>query len=788
MYNFKSIEKKWQKAWTKRKLYQVEDKVEEKRNFYQLTMFPYPSGDLHVGHWKNFAPPDVFVRFKRMQGYNILSPIGFDAFGLPAENAAIKNGIHPEKWTMQNIKTMTRQLESIGNSFDWSKLIITCLPDYYKWNQLFFLKLYNKGLAYRKKAPANWCTSCKTVLANEQVVDGKCERCEGAVLQREIDQWLFKITDYAERLLTDLDKIDWPERTKTMQRNWIGRSEGVLIKFVVEGLDMGIEVFTTRPDTVRSATYMVLAPEHEVIKKLKARIKNLQPVQKYIDNTKLKTEKDRIEEGREKTGIQLLGLNVINPITKKAIPVWISDYVVGNYGTGAIMAVPSHDERDAEFAKKFKLPIDNEPLLGFDEAIDLVNGKKTKKYKLRDWLISRQRYWGTPIPIIHCDKCGIVPIPEKSLPIKLPILKDFKPADDGRSPLARDKKFLFVKCPKCGGQAERETDTMDTFVDSSWYFLRHPSAKYKAGPFEKEATESWLPVTMYNGGAEHSVLHLLYSRFFTKFLFDEGLINFDEPFMALRHQGTILGTDGGKMSKSKGNVTDPDKLVSEFGTDAVRLFIYFMGEYSQSNVWDPNGILGVVRFLSRVHALKNKLVVEKIKETESLEDKNEENLTRLLHKTIRKVGDDIEEMKLNTAVSALMMLLNEAEKQKEISFEFYSTFIKLLAPFAPHLSEDLYQESRIINHESNKFVSVHFSAWPKYNPKLTKDDTFELVIQINGKMRDAIVVSFDLTRDEIETKALQSEIVKKYLEGKKPTRIIYVPEKLINFVIESGTE
>ena len=722
-----------------------------------------------------------------MGGLNVLSPIGFDAFGLPAENAAIKHGVHPEKWTMQNIQTMTKQLESMGNSYDWSKMVITCLPEYYKWNQWIFLKLYEKGLVYRKKAPANWCTSCKTVLANEQVVDGKCERCGHDVVQREIEQWLFKITDYAERLLNDLEKLDWPERTKTMQKNWIGRSEGVLIKFPVVGLDMGIEVFTTRPDTIRGATYVVLAPEHELIQKLKARVKNWQPVQKYIEEARQKTEKDRVEEGREKTGIELTGFYVINPATKKEIPVWTSDYVIGSYGTGAIMAVPAHDERDKEFALKFKLPVSDEPLLDLEEATKLVRGKKAVRYKLRDWLISRQRYWGTPIPIIHCMHCGIVPVPEKDLPIKLPPLKDFKPADDGRSPLARNKKWLETRCPKCKACAERETDTMDTFVDSSWYFLRYPSAKYKQGPFEKEGTEAWLPVSMYIGGAEHAVLHLLYSRFFTKFLKDEELINFDEPFLALRHQGIILGPDGQKMSKSRGNVIDPDGLVKEFGADAVRMYLCFMSEYAQGGPWSPTGILGVVRFLNRLHGLKKKV------ENKEEDAKENDEIMTLLHKTIKKVGEDIESLKFNTAISAMMVLLNEAEKRGHVSLEFYDALVRLLAPFAPHLAEELFQELRIKNKapvqrargrgESRKFESVHFAECPKYNQRYLHDETFTLVIQINGKVRDTLELSTNLTRDEIEEIALKSNSASKYLEGRKPERVIYVPQKLVNVVI-----
>lgn len=817
-YNFKSVEKKWQKVWKVKQLYRAKNREEGKKNFYHLVMFPYPSGDLHVGHWRNFAPADVYARFKRLQGFNVFSPIGFDAFGLPAENAAIKHGIHPEKWTLQNIKVMTKQLESMGNSYDWSKLIITCLPEYYKWNQLFFLRLFKRGLAYRKKAPANWCTSCKTVLANEQVIDNKCERCGNDVVQKEIDQWLFRITAYAERLFNDLERLDWPGRTKMMQKNWIGRSEGVLFKFPVVDLDLGIEIFTTRSDTIRGATYIVLAPEHELIQKLKARIKNWQPVWQYIEEAKAKTEKGRIEEGREKTGIELIGLYVINPATKKEIPVWTSDYVVGSYGTGAIMAVPAHDERDREFAEKFGLPISDEPLVEPEEAVYLANGKRAVKYKLRDWLISRQRYWGTPIPIIYCKRCGVLPVPEEDLPVKLPPLRDFKPAADGRSPLARHAEFLKVLCPQCKGSAWRETDTMDTFVDSSWYFLRYPSTKYKKGPFEQEATESWLPVNMYIGGAEHALLHLLYARFFTKFLKDEGLIDFskktsststhgDEPFLALRHQGTMLGPDSQKMSKSRGNVIDPDALVREFGADAVRLYLCFIGDFSQTVTWDPQGILGVARFLNRVHNLALKFgnrkseIRGKSADVKGIRRRREddEELTHLLHKTIKKVGENIEAMKFNTAVSALMVLLNEAEKQESLSIEFLDNFIRLLAPFAPHLSEELYQLC-IRHHVSRKhsrsvakrtsatkrrFISVHTSEWPKYSQKHLRDNTFILVIQVNGRLRGTLTLSTDLTRDEIETKALESEAVKGYLGGEKPVRVVYVPQKLVNVVTKS---
>ncbi|MBI2035809.1 MAG: leucine--tRNA ligase [Candidatus Liptonbacteria bacterium] len=779
-YNHKVIERKWQKIWKVKKIYEVDDKAEGRKNFYHLVMFPYPSGDLHMGHWYNFAPADVYARLKRMQGYNVLSPIGFDAFGLPAENAAIKNNIHPEKWTLKNIKTMTAQLMTTGNSYDWSRVIITCAPDYYKWNQWLFLKLYEKGLAYRKKAPANWCPSCKTVLANEQVIDGKCERCGSIAVQREIDQWLFKITDYAEQLLNDLDGLDWPERAKTMQKNWIGRSVGVIIKFQVVGLDMGIEVFTTRPDTVFGATYLVLAPEHELIQKLKARVRNWRPVLKYLETTKSKTEKERIDEGRAKTGIELTGLRVINPATKNEIPVWTSDYVIGSYGVGAIMAVPSHDERDREFAATFKLPVSEEPLRDPEEAITAVNGKRVVKYKLRDWLISRQRYWGTPIPIIYCKHCGTVPVPEESLPVKLPPLRDFKPADDGRSPLARDKNFMEAKCPKCGGEAERETDTMDTFVDSSWYFFRFLDPKNKKAMFDALIAAKWLPVNTYIGGVEHATKHLIYARFITKFLQNIGLSSVSEPFTKLVNQGLILGPDGQKMSKSRGNIVNPDELVKEFGADAVRMHLCFMGEYSQGGPWDPKGILGVSRFLNRVLALKNKIGGEK---EEGIANENDAT-QKILHKTIRKIEEDLENIKFNTAISALMILLNELERQKKITIETFEIFLLLLAPFAPHLSEELWQSVLKDRKTAGRgFASIHFEPWPKYNKKLLKDDTFELVVQVNGRVRDSIIIPTDYQRDKVEEAALNSESVKKYLGNNKPERLIYIPQKLINIVI-----
>lgn len=774
-YNFRKIEKNWQKKWAESGIFKAPDEANGKKNFYHLVMFPYPSGDLHIGHWYNFAPADVYARFKRMQGFNVMSPIGFDAFGLPAENAALKHGIHPEKWTMQNIKTMTAQLESMGNSYDWSRLVITCLPEYYKWNQWFFLKFFKRGLAYRKKAPANWCTSCKTVLANEQVVDGACERCGSAVIQKEMEQWLLKVTDYAERLLNDLDKLDWPERTKIMQRNWIGKSEGAEIKFQIPNSKFQIPVFTTRPDTILGATYVVLAPEHPLIKNLEFRIQNMEEVDKYIKKASYKTEHKRIAEAGDKTGVELKGVKAINPATKKEIPIWISDYVLISYGTGAIMAVPAHDQRDREFAEKFNLPIADEPLVDKDKIVKKVGGKKTVQYRLRDWLISRQRYWGTPIPIIYCDKCGVVPVPEKDLPVLLPPLKDFKPADDGRSPLARSEKFLKTKCPECKGPAERETDTMDTFFDSSWYFLRYADPKNDKKAFDKSKVKKWLPVNMYIGGAEHTVLHLLYARFFTKFLYDEGLVDFQEPFLALRHQGIILGPDGQKMSKSRGNVVDPDNLVKEFGSDSVRMYLCFMGEYSQGGPWQPNGIIGVHRFLQRVW----RLCIEANKRESKRElprTSASKELEKLLHKTIKKIGEDIENFKFNTAVSALMILLNEMEKQNNLPPAFCRLFLKLLAPFAPHMAEELWM---YLGNSS----SVHAEKWPEYDLRLVKEEKFILVIQINGKVRDSVEMSADITEEEVKELTLKREKIGKYLGSKKPRKIIYIPRRLINIVV-----
>ncbi len=793
-YNPQKIERKWQRQWKETGIYKTKDSVKGKKNFYHLVMFPYPSGDLHIGHWYNFAPADVYARFKKMSGFNVMSPIGFDAFGLPAENAAIKRGIHPEKWTCANIKTMSKQIESMGNMFDWSRKIITASPEYYKWTQWIFLQLYKNGLAYKKKAPANWCPKCHTVLANEQVVDGKCERCSSDVVQRDIEQWLFRITKYADKLLEGLDGLDWPEKTKLMQKNWIGKSEGAIISFKIKSQISNlknIEVFTTRIDTILGCTYCVIAPEHKIISNLKSQISNLDEVEGYIEQSKKKTElQKQLEWGSEKnfgkkTGVELKGVKAINPATNKEVPIFVSDYVLANYGTGAIMAVPAYDERDFEFAKKFNLPIIKAPLVSKDEMLKKLGAKKTINYKLRDWLISRQRYWGAPIPIIYCDKCGEVPVPEKDLPVKLPNVKNYLPTEEGKSPLAHSEKFIKTKCPRCGGPAKRETDTMDTFVCSSWYFLRYADPKNSNKFADAKKIKSWLPVDMYIGGSEHAVLHLLYSRFFTKALNDLGYLNFSEPFRALRHQGIILGPDGQKMSKSRGNVIDPDELVKNFGADAVRMYLCFMGEYSQGGPWNPTGIMGVKRFLERVWKLQTKLrsknVLFSIPAIEGKDSKKHilASLEILLHKTIKKVGEDIKNFKFNTAISALMILLNEIEKYPPLKIENWKLIIKLVSPFAPHMAEELWSQS-------GSKQSIFEQPWPKYDPKKIREETFELVVQINGKTRDRFEAPIGIAENEAKDLTLKRENVKRYTGAKNQIiqKVIFVPNKLINIVIK----
>ncbi len=806
-YNHQKIEKKWQKYWQSKKLFQAEDNIKDKENFILLTEFPYPSGNLHIGHWYAFAVPDILSRYLRMKGKNVLYPIGFDAFGLPAENAAIKNKVNPRDWTEKNIAYMTKQLQSMGATFDWSRKVSTIDPEYYKWTQWLFLQLYKKGLAYRAKTLVNWCPKDKTVLANEQVINGCCDRCGAEVIQKELSQWMFKTTHYADKLVDDLEKVDWPEVTKTAQKNWIGRSRGAEIEFLVPNSKETVKVFTTRADTLFGATYLVLAPEHPLVKKITTD-QNLDKVNRYLEEARKKSELERTHLEKEKTGV-FTGGYVVNPINKEKIPVWVADYVIGWYGTGAVMAVPAHDERDFEFAKKYGLPIkivvrpkedwdfekraytedgiltDSKEFSGYqssDAREEIVENlakqrlavRKTN-YKLHDWVISRQRYWGTPIPMIHCSKCALrgvsgqdyQPVPEKDLPVKLPKLNDFKPNDDGRSPLAKAEGWVVVKCPKCGQEAERETDTMDTFVDSSWYFLRYPDPKNKKSFADSEKMKDWLPVKTYIGGAEHNTMHLLYSRFFTKALFDLGLIDFEEPFLTRHNHGIILGPDSQKMSKSRGNVVDPDDLVKKYGADTVRMYLAFMSPYDQGGPWSPGSINGVYRFLNRVWNLFEKSKDGKDKKTE---------MGHELHSAIKKIGEDIENLNFNTGVSELMKLLNEIEKNGS-SRKDNIIFLKLLAPFAPHLAEEVWQT--LLKHKK----SISLEDWPKYDEKFLKQEEVDLIVQVDGKVRDVIKVSRGISEAGARNLAVSSEKIKAHIGNKPVKKVFFVPDRLINLVI-----
>jgi leucyl-tRNA synthetase len=811
-YNPREIEKKWQQRWADDKLYEVtEDSPRPK--WYALTMFPYTSGDLHIGHWYAMAPSDVHARFKRMQGYNVLHPMGFDAFGLPAENAAIKRGIHPFLWTMQNVDNMRRQLKSMGAIYDWSREVITCLPDYYKWTQWFFLKLYEHGLAYRGKAQVNWCPQCQTVLANEQVLDGFCERCGEAVVKRDLEQWFFRITKYADELM-EFEGIDWPERIRLMQRNWVGKSSGTEISFELDhpaAKEKEIRVFTTRPDTTFGVTFMVLAPEHQLVAKLTAPEKKAE-VEAYIAKTRRQTEIERLSTEREKDGV-FIGAYCVNRLNGEKVAIWIADYVLLGYGTGAVMGVPAHDERDFAFAKKYKLPIrvvvappdwDGQDLeeayiepgkivnsgqfngqpseKGIEAITDFLEekgwGKRAVSYRLRDWLISRQRYWGAPIPMIYCDKCGVVPVPEKDLPVLLPEDAEFKPT--GESPLKYNQKFVNTKCPKCGAAAKRETDTMDTFMCSSWYFLRYASPHDEKAAFDDEKVKYWLPVDLYTGGAEHAVMHLFYARFFTKALRDMKLINFGEPFTRLFNQGVIIA-EKQKMSKSRGNVITPDEYVSELGADAVRAYLMFVAPWEQGGEWNDSGISGVSRWLNRVWSL----VTGGYSQDAKAEPADQERaLTRLSHQTIRKVTQDLEKLRLNTMIAALMEYTNYLAKAKEegaISESAWNqaidTLLLLLAPTAPHLAEELWQQT---GHQ----YSIHNQNWPKWDEALAKEEEITLVAQVNGKLRDRVTVPVSITEDEAKEKALASPKVKAHTEGKKIIKTIYVPGRLVNVVVK----
>ncbi len=814
-YNPQEIEKKWQQKWAEDRLYEVtEDSTRPK--WYALTMFVYTSGDLHIGHWYAMAPADVHARFKRMQGYNVLHPMGFDAFGLPAENAAIKQGIHPFTWTMENIDNIRRQLKSIGAIYDWSREVITCLPDYYKWTQWFFLKLYEAGLAYRGKAPVNWCPRCQTVLANEQVVEGFCERCGAAVSQRDLEQWFFRITKYADELM-EHNGIDWPERIKVMQRNWVGKSVGTEISFALEGYeDEEIRVFTTRPDTIFGVTFMVLAPEHPLVAKLTLAERKTE-VDDYIARSRRQTEIERLSTEKEKDGV-FTGAYVINRLNGEKVPVWIADYVLMTYGTGAVMAVPAHDERDFAFAKKYNLPIrvviappewrGDELEEAYIEPGTMVNsgqfnglpsekgieavsdflekngcGGRATNYRIRDWLISRQRYWGAPIPMIYCPSCGIVPVPEQDLPVLLPEDAEFKPT--GESPLQSCQQFVNTTCPNCSAPAKRETDTMDTFICSSWYFLRYASPHYDTAPFDVDKVKYWLPVDLYTGGAEHAVMHLLYARFFIKALRDMGLVDFDEPFTRLFNQGIIIA-EKQKMSKSRGNVVTPDGYVAELGADAVRAYLMFVAPWEQGGDWSARGISGVSRWLNRIWKLvleEYGMKPEAVAEDKLGDEKAHRDLQRTTHQTIRKVTGDLEKFRLNTMIAALMEFTNHLAKVKETGNisdstweEAIDTLLLLLAPTAPHLTEELWLRRGCD-------YSIHNQSWPHWDEELAKDEEITLVVQVNGKLRDRIIVPASITEAEAQQLAGERQRVKAYLAGRQITNVIYVPKRLINLVV-----
>ncbi len=814
-YKPAEIEKKWQEQWETEGIYYAHDDSPEQK-YYNLVMLPYPSGDLHIGHWYNYTGIDAHGRFMRMRGWNVSQPMGFDAFGLPAENAAIKHNIQPRVWTLDNIARMQTQLRTMGAGWDWPRQIISCLPDYYKWTEWLFLQFYKAGLAYRTKAPANWCPNCNTTLANEQVVNGHCERCGTAVIRKEIDQWLFRITKYADELL-DFSELDWPEKTVTMQRNWIGRSEGAEVRFVVEVGSERVEipVFTTRPDTIFGVTFFLLAPEHPLVEQITTPEQRA-AVEAYIDQARRETEIDRLSTEKEKTGV-FTGAYITNPVSGDKVPVWIADYVLMGYGTGAVMGVPAHDERDFEFARKFGLPIrqvicppDEEPsdpatwteakshygvMINSgpfngtqpEEAIKAVTryceergiGKYAVNYRLRDWLVSRQRYWGSPIPIIYCPTDGIVPVPEEDLPVLLPDEVQFKPT--GESPLRYVSEFLNTTCPICGGPATRETDTLDTFLCSSWYFLRYMDPKNEQAAWDKEKIAKWLPVDMYIGGAEHAVMHLLYARFFVKALRDMGLLNFNEPFKRLYHQGTVLGPDGQKMSKSRGNVIAPDDVVGRFGADAVRCYLMFMGPFDQGGTSNIQGIEGVWRYLNRVWNLVQDSA-EAFSGAPIPDTEPGREIKRTTHKFIKRVTAEYEGMRFNTALAGLMEFTNALMKARETETlrtaeyrQALEALLLLLAPLAPHITEELW-------HGFGHTETIHRAAWPSYDEALTRDAVVTVVVQINGKLRDKLEVAADASEEEVRALALASERVQKLLGGKEPKKVIYKPGTLINLV------
>ena len=814
-YDFKDIEKKWQKKWVEDGLFSADTKAIGNK-YYCLMMFPYPSAALHVGHGRNYIIGDVVARYKMMQNLNVLTPMGWDAFGLPAENAAIKNGIHPRMSTLSNIQMMKKQLNSWGVGYDWDREVTSCMPDYYKWTQWIFLKMYEKGLAYKKKAFVNWCPSCNTVLANEQVVEGECERCSSLVQQKQLEQWFFKITDYAERLLADMSKLgEWPEKVKAMQRNWIGRSEGVNIDFPVEGSDDVLTCFTTRVDTIYGCTYMVLAAEHPMLEKLVEDVPEKREIMDFVDKVRGLSKISRTRDETDKKGI-FTGRYVINKINGRKIPLWIADYVLMEYGTGAVMAVPAHDQRDFDFAEKYGLSVevvihrpdntDSQLTEAYEGEGTLVNssefsgisntegaasiavymekkgiGKRAVHFRLRDWLISRQRYWGAPIPMIYCEKCGVVPVAEKDLPVILPENVEFRPT--GESPLKSCDEFVNTKCPSCGGAARREIDTMDTFVDSSWYFLRYISPKSDDKPFDKKDVDGWLPVDQYIGGVEHAILHLLYSRFITKVLFDMDLIGFDEPFKRLFTQGMII-KDGAKMSKSKGNVVSPDSLIERYGADTVRLYTLFIGPPEKDAEWSDRGVEGSYRFVRRVWNLLDVLA----EAPEGVSDEAaEKQLLMKMHQTTKKVTSDIDgEFHFNTAISAVMELVNHvyfgiSEKGKEcyskpLVKEVLSRTVLLLAPFIPHVAEE-------INEMLGSGKSVFKTDWPGYREDMLSSDTVVVPVQVNGKLKSTVEMSRGIDDGKAKDIVLADDKVKSAISGKPVKKWIILKDKLVNIVV-----
>ncbi|MCD8391019.1 MAG: leucine--tRNA ligase [Firmicutes bacterium] len=800
-YNFKAIEKKWQDKWEDAGIFHAENNsVKEK--FFAMIEFPYPSGaGLHVGHPRSYTALDIIARKRRMEGYNVLYPIGWDAFGLPTENFAIKNKVHPKIVTEKNIANFTRQLKMLGFSFDWTREVNTTDPSYYKWTQWIFLQMFKHGLAYKQEMPINWCTGCKVGLSNEEVVNGVCERCGSEVVQKRKSQWMLKITEYAQRLIDDLDDVDYLEKIKTQQKNWIGRSEGAEVKFKLSTGDEMV-VYTTRADTLFGATYTVMSPEHQLIEKMKDSITNYDEVLAYKAAAAKKSEFERTELAKEKTGVKLEGIYAVNPANGDKLPVFISDYVLVTYGTGAIMAVPAHDSRDWEFAKKFNLPIievvsggknvqeeaytdvykGNMVNSGFLNGLPVKQaiptmidwlekeglGKRKVNFKLRDWVFSRQRYWGEPIPLVHCDKCGWVAIPESELPLELPEIETFEPGENGESPLAKAYDWINTTCPKCGGKAQRETDTMPQWAGSSWYFLRYMDPHNNDALASKEALEYWSPVDWYNGGMEHTTLHLLYSRFWHKFLYDIGVVPTKEPYMKRTSHGMILGENNEKMSKSRGNVVNPDDVVNEFGADAFRTYEMFIGAFDQSTPWSQQGLKGCYKFLERVWNLQSIVTDEDGYSTEA---------ESAMHKTIKKVSEDIERMKFNTAIAAIMSLVNDLSKIGKVTKGEYKTLITLLNPFAPHMTEELWQK-----YGDSEFLSIE--PWPQYDEAKTVDDEIEIVVQINGKVKDKLSVKADIDKAGLEETALNSEKIQRLTEGKTVVKVIAVPGRLVNLVVK----